>query len=390
MNSCERLNISLNHNEPDRVPYDLAGTTVTGISKKAFIKAMEYRGMSSCFDIKEIDPIQQIVTPAEETLKQLKADTRRLGARRIPDYEKILKVADGMKELTDIWGCTWKMDEMKDYYFNQYSFPLEQYGSIEEGLKNYRFPSPASHIDLIRSDLSEQILRIGDYGVIADRNCAGLTETSLRIRGYQNWYLDTMTDPAGVEKLFDLITEFKAGYWDLLIDWLIENNLQEKVNVISECDDLGTQTSTLLEPEYLRKTVIPRFGFLWNRIKKRLPHVKIFMHTCGSVRVLLPDLIEAGLDIYNPVQFTAANMELEGLKKDFGNDLVFWGGGVNTQSTLRTASPDLVRDEVKRILDIMAPGGGFVFTPVHNIQEDVPPENFWAMWETLMDYGNYR
>ena len=114
------------------------------------------------------------------------------------------------------------------------------------------------------------------------------------------------------------------------------------------------------------------------------------MHTCGSVRVLLPDLIEAGLDIYNPVQFTAANMDLAGLKKDFGKDLVFWGGGVNTQSTLKNAPPEKVSDEVKRILDIMAPGGGFVFAPVHNIQEDVPPENFWAMWDTLMEYGKYR
>ena len=111
-------------------------------------------------------------------------------------------------------------------------------------------------------------LNIEDYGVIADRNCAGLTETSLRIRGYENWYLDTMTDPAGVEKLFDLITEYKTAYWDLVIDWLIENNLQDKVNVISECDDLGTQTSTLLEPEYLRKTVIPRFGYSLESYKK--------------------------------------------------------------------------------------------------------------------------
>jgi len=113
------------------------------------------------------------------------------------------------------------------------------------------------------------------------------------------------------------------------------------------------------------------------------------MHTCGSVRVLLPDLIGAGLDIYNPVQFTAANMDLKELKKDFGKDLVFWGGGVNTQSTLKTGSPEQVSDEVKKIIDIMAPGGGFVFTTVHNIQEDVPPENFWAMWDALMEYGRY-
>jgi len=296
----------------------------------------------------------------------------------------------GVWELTDSWGCLWKMDESKDFYFNQYTYPMEPFSSIGEGLQNYRFPKLKDHSDLILIDLTEQIQNINDYGVIADRNCAGLTETSLRIRGYQNWYLDTMIDPAGVEKLLDLILEYKFNYWNLVIDWLIENNLQNRVSVISECDDLGTQTSTLLEPDYLRKTIIPRFGQLWSHIKKRLPCTKIFMHTCGSVRILLPDLIEAGLDILNPVQFTAANMELEGLKKDFGNDLVFWGGGVDTQSTLKNASPEHVKDEVKKILDIMAPGGGFVYAPVHNIQEDVPPENFWAMWDTLMEYGKYR
>ncbi len=388
--SSERLEAAISHKEPDRVPYDLAGTTVTGISRKAFINAMSYRGFSTGTDLKEIDPIQQIVTPVEATLRELRSDTRRIGARRIPDYEQIVTVRQGIRELTDIWGCKWKMDETKDYYFNQVSFPMEKFTSIDEGLRHYTVPDIDIHSDIIRNDLSEQIRNIGDYGLIADINCAGLTETSLRIRGYENWYLDTINDPAGVEKLFDIILNYKTEYWDLVIDWLVENNLQGIVKVISECDDLGTQTSTLLEPEFLRKTVIPRYGSLWAHIKKRLPHVRIFMHSCGSVRVLLPDLIDAGMEILNPVQFTAAGMELKGLKKDFGSDLVFWGGGVNTQSTLKNARPEEVKDEVKRILDIMAPGGGFVFTPVHNVQEDVPPENFWSMWDTLMDYGKYR
>ena len=124
-------------------------------------------------------------------------------------------------------------------------------------------------------------------------------------------------------------------------------------------------------------------------MKKRLPHVKTFMHTCGAVRELLPDLIEAGLDILNPVQFTAANMDLVELKRDFGKDLTFWGGGVDTQSTLNNGTPEDVSDQVKRIIDILAPGGGFVFAPVHNIQDDVSPENFWAMWDTLQEYGKY-
>ncbi|MCE5345875.1 MAG: hypothetical protein LLG13_06230 [Bacteroidales bacterium] len=389
MKSCERLDITLNHAEPDRVPYDLAGTTVTGINKKAFIRAMKLRGLSPEYEKKEIDPVQQIVTPVKETLEKLQSDVRRIGARRIPDFEKIVKIKDGVWECTDVWGCLWKMDESKDFYFNQYTYPLEQFPSIDEGLLNYKFPKFDYHADIIKSDLAEQIKDIYDYGVIADRNVAGLTEVSLRIRGYQNWYCDTMVDPAGVETLLDLILEYKFDYWNMLIDWLIENNLQNRVSVVAECDDLGTQTSTLLEPDYLRRTIISRFGLLWSHIKKRLPHIKIFMHTCGSVRVLLPDLIEAGLDILNPVQFTAADMDLKGLKKDFGKDLVFWGGGVDTQSTLKNAGPELVKDEVKKILDIMAPGGGFVYAPVHNVQEDVPPENFWAMWDTLMEYGKY-
>ena len=389
MKSSERLNIALNHGEPDRIPYDIAGTTVTGISKKAFINAMNYRGLSTEYESREIDPIQQIVTPVEETLQKLQCDIRRIGARRIPDFEEIVTRNGSVLELTDIWGCLWKMDESKDLYYNQYTYPLENFSSIAEGLETYKAPDIAQHADIIRKDLSEQVRNISESGVIVDRNCAGLTETSLRIRGYENWYLDTVMDPDGVEQLLDLVLEYKMQYWDLVIEWLFENELQNRISVVAECDDLGTQTSTLLEPDYLRKTVIPKFANLWSYIRKRLPGIKIFMHTCGSVRVLLPDLIEAGLDIYNPVQFTAANMDLKELKRDFGKDLVFWGGGVNTQSTLKSGSPGQVSDEVKKIIDILAPGGGFVFTTVHNIQEDVPPENFWAMWDTLMEYGKY-
>jgi uroporphyrinogen decarboxylase len=135
--------------------------------------------------------------------------------------------------------------------------------------------------------------------------------------------------------------------------------------------------------------VIPRLKILFAHIKKRLPAVKLFMHSCGAIREVIPDLIEAGVDILNPVQYTANGMGLVDLKKDFGNDLVFWGGGVDTQTVLNSGSPELVRDIVKKNIDILAPGGGFVFAPVHNVQDDVPPENFWAMWETLQEYGKY-
>jgi uroporphyrinogen decarboxylase len=135
--------------------------------------------------------------------------------------------------------------------------------------------------------------------------------------------------------------------------------------------------------------VIPRFKTIFTHVKKRLPHAKTFMHSCGAIYELIPDLIEAGLDILNPVQFTATGMDLKELKRNFGDSITFWGGGVDTQSTLNKGTPAQVADEVKRIIDILAPGGGFVFAPVHNIQDDVPAENFWAMWDTLQEYGKY-
>ena len=161
------------------------------------------------------------------------------------------------------------------------------------------------------------------------------------------------------------------------------------IQVISECDDLGSQATTIIDPEQLRQIVIPRFKTIFMHVKKRLPHVKTFMHSCGAIYEIIPDLIEAGLDILNPVQFTASGMDLKKLKHDFGDVLTFWGGGVDTQSTLNNGTPQQVADEVKQIIDILAPGGGFVFAPVHNIQDDVSAENFWAMWDTLQEYGKY-
>ena len=140
------------------------------------------------------------------------------------------------------------------------------------------------------------------------------------------------------------------------------------------------------EPREHRELVKPRQAQLFSHIKKQAP-VFVFYHTCGSVVEILPDLIEVGVDILNPVQVSAAGMDTRRLKAEFGRDIVFWGGGVDTQRVLPHGTPQEVRDEVRRRIDDLAPGGGFVFNTVHNIQADVPPENILAMWETLQEYG---
>jgi len=350
---------------------------------------MAFRQLPTGFKYPEIDPVSQIVHPVEENLIYLKADTRRIGAERIPNYQYKKQLSGKVERVTDFYGCDWVWDPDKDLYFNQSTHPLEKFDSLSEGIPFLFRADWDEYLKNLHLLLPEQIRTIEGFCCVADRHTAGLTENSLRIRGYEKWYMDTVVDTGGVETLLDIILEDKIKYWDALINWAIQNGTYDLIDVVSECDDLGSQNTTILDPDTLRKMVIPRFRKLFSHLKNRLPDVKIFMHSCGAIREIIPDLIDAGLDILNPVQYTSSGMELSSLKKDFGKDLVFWGGGIDTQTILNHGTPGEVREVVKKVLDIMAPGGGFVFTPVHNIQDDVRPENFWTMWETLQEYGKY-
>jgi uroporphyrinogen decarboxylase len=156
---------------------------------------------------------------------------------------------------------------------------------------------------------------------------------------------------------------------------------------VVEADDLGGQAALLMSPKTYRNLIQPRHKRLFSFIKAQAP-VKLFYHTCGAVRAFIPDLIDAGVDILNPVQISSPGMDLVELKHQFGRDLVFWGGGVDTQRS-RYGHLEEIRQHVKRNIDALAPGGGFVFAAVHDIQANVPPENIMAMWETWKTHGVY-
>jgi uroporphyrinogen decarboxylase len=138
-----------------------------------------------------------------------------------------------------------------------------------------------------------------------------------------------------------------------------------------------------------RELFKPRHKRLWSTVKAKI-HWKVFLHSCGSIYKLLPDLIEAGVNIINPVHIRAKDMEPARLKREFGRDLVFWGGGCDTQRVLPQGNPEDIEAHVKENIEIFAPGGGFVFTPVHNIQPDVPPENIVALYHAARKYGTYE
>ena len=151
------------------------------------------------------------------------------------------------------------------------------------------------------------------------------------------------------------------------------------IDVINFGDDLGAQNCPQISPRMYREFFKPRHAMMWARAKQLAP-VKVMLHCCGAVRPLLPDLIDAGLDVINPVQISCRGMDAEGLKRDFGKDLAFWGGGCDTQRILPCGTPDEVRAHVREQVRIMSPGGGFIFQQVHNILANVPPENIIAMY----------
>jgi len=201
------------------------------------------------------------------------------------------------------------------------------------------------------------------------------------LRGWDVFLLDLLERPAFAEALMDRIVQTHCDrfdrYWRFLGQYL---------DVIAFCDDLGTQAAPILSPKLYRKMIKPYHRKLYSYVKKK-SGAFVFLHSDGSIYRLIPDLIEAGVDILNPVQTTAAEMDTRKLKKEFGDDLVFWGGGCDTQRILPRGTRQEIRDEVKRRVDDLAPGGGFVFSQVHNILPDVPPENIMTMYEAIWEFG---
>jgi uroporphyrinogen decarboxylase len=181
----------------------------------------------------------------------------------------------------------------------------------------------------------------------------------------------------------DKIIDLKLQYWEVALPMV-----GEYADVVQEADDFAGQFRMLFSPKTFRKMMTPRQKYLFGRIHE-LTDAKIFFHSCGAIRPVIPDLIENGVDIINPVQVSATGMDPFELKKEFGKDLVFWGGGVDTQRVLGNGSPQEVRDDVKRNIEALAKDGGMVFATVHNIQPNVPPENVIAMYEAFREYGVY-
>lgn len=387
--SRQRLAEALAHRAPDRVPFDLAATKVTGISIKAYRRYLEYAGLPHLDPQPQVgDEVQQLAGVSEAFLQHLQVDTRGLIPGAGAGWKKVYKRVGDYIEFTDEWGLPWRMPAEDGHYFDLAGHPLAEAEGMEI-FASYPWPDPQDAGRLAGVQSTAQAIAASEekqaqawtmHGL-----CAGILEMALRLRGYEQFFLDLALAPETACGLLDRLAEMKMAFWEAALDIMGEHLL-----VAVEADDLGTQTSLLISPDMYRAYLKPRHKKVCSFIKRKCPHVRIFLHSCGAIYPLIPGLIEAGFDILNPVQVSAEGMQdTARLKKEFGDALVFWGGGVDTQRVLPYGTPAEVRDEVKRRLDDLAPGGGFVFSTVHNIQADVPPENLEAMWETFATYNRY-
>lgn len=383
MNSRERILKSINHEEPDRVPFDLAGSTWTGITNTAYQNLRKHMGLIAAEPVWS-DVIQQIVIPSEEILTELNVDTRGvfpLTSHNWDVYAKLKDVGDYF-EYFDEWGFTHHFPK-KGYWFSLVKNPLDAVDFDSEGIiENYPWPDAGNKLRFAGMREKAIQFRNQDKIVMTKGLCAGLFEMHQRVRGMENAMLDPFMFPVNSDKLVGKLADLKIEFWDSLLD-----EIGDVVDIVGEGDDYGTQQSQLIDPDQFREYYKPHFARVLSFIKEKAPNVKLLFHSCGNVRPVIPDFIEIGVDLLNPVHITATGMEPSQLKKDFGKDIVFWGGGVDTQHILPNGTPEQVKEDVKRNMDALAPGGGFVFSTVHNIQAEVPPQNIIAMIEALREIG---
>ncbi len=383
MNSRERVRLALNHQEGDRIPIDLGGTIVTSIARSSYLAVKQLVGQP-VGDVTMLDYVQQLPYVDEDLLQRFGVDFRlvQLPAATAPGLS-IFEEGD-YYAFIDRWGSKLHMPKDGGYYFDWVDFPIK--APTLEALDAYVMPRPDPPEYVVQ--LAVQARRLyaeTDYALVGSAVIGGgIFEQPARTMGLPNFLMALVSEPAFADRLMAQIT-------DLYIESC--NNYLDQVgaylDVFTFWDDLAGQTGWLIRPDIYRGRIKPKQRRLVEAIKKKTS-AKLFYHSCGATRDLIPDLIDLGFDILNPVQVSAAGMDTRKLKQDFGRDITFWGGGVDTQHVLPFGTPQEVADEARRRIDDLAPGGGFVFAAVHNIQARVPPENIIALFDTALDYGRYR
>ena len=407
LTSRERVRLALSHQEADRVPVDFGGSRVTGIGAIAYANLVQRLDRTEpvwVYDIK-----QQLAAPSLAMVDLLGGDIvqlHRLGPTTALPFLMIDRwkpgqltngtpglVPEAFEEARDdagefavrYQGEIAARRTLESLYFDVCWAPLANAQTPAE-IEAFQWPDPWSQREeeFIRRQIGE-LYHGSDKALFAGLPLlvGSFFEISLVLFGFENFMMLLVSNQHLVEHWLD----FKLAH-DLKILEQFLAVAGPYIAAIQMCDDFGAQDSLQISPRLYRKVFKPRQR-KWIEFVKARTEAKIFIHSDGAIAPILPDFIEIGIDVLNPLQTSAAGMDARRIKAEYGRDLCFWGGGVDTQTTLPFGSLDEVRQEVRERLEILGPGGGFVFAPIHNIQPDIPPEKILAIFETAAKYGKY-
>jgi uroporphyrinogen decarboxylase len=401
MTSRERVIQALRHKEPDKIPLDIGGTESSGFTGIAYNNLKTYLGKDPG-KTQIFDTYQQVSKIEPDIREFLQLDTIPLLLE--PLCWKSFQLSDGSAcEIPEKWNpvrdkgdwivkddrgnITGKMP-VGGLYFHPVYDPLAAVKDPSEvdhylpDIHSFDWPGYADEsMDAIEAR-AKSLYEDTDYAIVANLQCHLLAAGQI-LRGYENFMMDLVMNKPIAHAILERLLEGYTKRCDSYLD-----RVGQYVQVVLVNDDLGTQQGPMLSIDCYKEMIWPYQKELFTTIKKKAD-VFLLLHSCGSVYRFIPYLIEAGVDALNPVQVSAAEMDTANLKKEFGKDIAFWGGGCDTQRVLNTGTSYEIEEEVMRRIDDLAPGGGFVFTQVHNIQPDVPATNIMTMIEAFDKHRGY-
>ncbi len=412
MTSRERVLATINHQEPDCVPVDMGATPSSGISAMAYGNLKRHLGIGEGHT-RIYDVVQQLAQPEDNILDRFRVDVIDLGRAfntKDSDWYEIT-LADGQTaqypasfrpQLQDdgSWvglaanGTPISRMPKGGAFFDQTCFPWvdaypDDFSGLPEAMNKVLWSahahSPWDHAgdplfwEKLRTRAIE--LRESSHRAIMVVCGCNLFEWGTFLRRMDNFLMDILCDQKNVERLLDALMESHLATLEKVCQ-----AVGDVADILRFGDDLGMDSGPFMNPDIYRKLFKPRHKILCDYVHTH-SKMRTFLHSCGSIHKLLPDLIEAGYEIINPVQTNCIDMKPDRLKKDFGRDICFWGGGCDTRNVLNLQTPNEVKAHVLKRLKTFAPGGGFVFNTVHNILPEVPPRNIIAMFEAVNEFN---
>ena len=360
---------ALNHKESYRVPIDLGGQSNSTLTLKALNNLNEF--LNSTKEERGYTLLAkhfQSVDVPENILLRYKVDLRSVTPGK-PKNKKEVSFPDG--SYLDDWGIKYSPSG-KGLYYDISRYPLNNYEESEIDNFDWVDPDDEGWTAGLKTKVENYYFNT-DFAIVGNMTSAQIFERCWNLRGFESFLMDLHINKTYAHKLLDKVTNIQIQR--------VRNFLEicgKYLSILKISDDLSGQLAPLISTQTYTEMIMPYHKKYVEQIKK-YTDAKVLLHSCGNVRPLLPKLIEAGFDIVHPFQFSCPEMEPSELKREFGKDLVFWGG-IDVQKFLPNATVEEVKAEVKKIIKIMHVGGGYIFSPSHNIQADIPPANLEAMY----------